>query len=405
MVVVWAHVEVVEEGQHLGAMAAQPFDKALGVTVRPGGGDELIEPSMEPVLAPFVTVRRQFPTALPETHGIAQQTSEFFAEASPGRASSELVDLHELGKEVKVALLLGERLEGVVGAPEVGNEDPGEHRSEDGLDHRGAAVPVDQVVAALARGEGPQPVGNPIDPPASLIGMQHGAGAHLLADPLVRAFQELREVLPRLGQPAGTDGKAEQRRGDFHTVADADADRVMQPGAEHDKVQPQGRVRQGRRDRRRYDLATGATPIAVDRVFGDLGGDRGNVFNNARVGADRLAELGLTMRTFAQAVFLVMIDMIRRGTMLARMAALAAGPSLASPRGRLGVYRAHPRGGGGTVGGVLAFLLQPLPLFGFLTQLKDGADRLFARQLKQRDGLLAPHRDGVLRLATTAGDS
>ena len=59
MVVVGTHVAVIEEGQHLGAMAAQPFDKALGVRVRPGGGDELIEPSMEPVLAPFVTFPRQ----------------------------------------------------------------------------------------------------------------------------------------------------------------------------------------------------------------------------------------------------------------------------------------------------------------------------------------------------------
>lgn len=288
MVSVGANVEVIDEGQHLGAMTAQPFGRPLGVTVRPGGGDELIEPSMEAVVAPFLTVRRHSLTALPETTGIAQQTSELFAEASPGRPSSELVHLHEFGKEVKVALLLGECFEGVVGAPEVGNEDAGEHRSEDGLDRHGAAYSVDQVVAALARGEGPQPVGNSIDPRSRLIGMQHGAGAHLLADPFIAAFQQPGEIVRRLRQPARTDGKAEQRRGDFDAGADAGADRVMQPGGEHDKVQPQGRVRQGRRDRSGYDLATGATPIAVGRVFGDLRGDRGNVFANARVDADRI---------------------------------------------------------------------------------------------------------------------
>ena len=252
-------------------------------------------------------------------------------------------------------------------------------------------MPIDQVVAELARGEGPQPVGDSVDAPAGLISMQHGAGSDLVQNPLVLPSQEQREVPPALCQAPGTDGKSERGSSDFHAVADADSDRIMQPGGVDQKTQPRSRVCQGLRDRRGHDLLTRTAPVAVDRVFGDLRGDRRDVFDEPSMRADRVAEFALTVRAFAQRVFLVIIDLIGRGAARARMAALAAGGFLAPPSSRFGIHRAHARGGRGTDGGVFALGTQPLPLFGLVRQFEDGADRLCARQFEEGPGLLACH--------------
>jgi hypothetical protein len=114
MVVVGADLEVIQEGQQFMAVAAQALDKPLGIPVRPGCGDELIEPSMELRLAPFIALGRELPAPLSEPDGIAQQTSEFFAEAPPRGACGALIDLEELGKEMEITLLLSEGIEGVV---------------------------------------------------------------------------------------------------------------------------------------------------------------------------------------------------------------------------------------------------------------------------------------------------
>ncbi len=87
--VVGADFGVIEEGEHLEAMAAQTLHEAFSVAVRPGGGDELSEPSMELGLAPRVALGGEFSASLTETHGIAQQAGEFFAEAPPRGSGGE----------------------------------------------------------------------------------------------------------------------------------------------------------------------------------------------------------------------------------------------------------------------------------------------------------------------------
>lgn len=56
---------------------------------------------------------------------------------------------------------------------------------------------IDEIVAVLGGGKGPQPAGHPVEAPAGLIGMQDGAVANLLQDTVIVAFQQRGEVLPR----------------------------------------------------------------------------------------------------------------------------------------------------------------------------------------------------------------
>jgi hypothetical protein len=148
---------------------------------------------------------------------------------------------------VKVATLFGQGLDGVVSAPEVGDEDARKQRAEYLFDDFGAAAAIDEVVAELAGCESPQPEGQPIDAPARLVGMQHGAVADLLPDGFVLTFEKRGQALPRQRQSARADWKSQGYRGSFHAVSHTDSHAIMKPSGIDHEAQSQARVLAGPR--------------------------------------------------------------------------------------------------------------------------------------------------------------
>lgn len=156
---------MIKESEHLVPVTTQAFDETLGIGICKGSSDELVEAQMKFCSAPCVDGWRTDLPLISQAHRILEQAREFFAEAFPRGRGVELVDLDELGEQVEVAALFGQRLNGVVSAPEIGDEDAWKQCAENLLDHRGTAVAIDEAIAVLPGGEGPQPEGHPIDAP------------------------------------------------------------------------------------------------------------------------------------------------------------------------------------------------------------------------------------------------
>lgn len=391
MVVVGADGLVIEEGEHLVTVATQAFDEAFGVGVGPWGGDELVEAPMQLGLSPRVALGLHGGARLAKADRIFEQPGEFFAEASPRACGGEFIDLFELREQMEIALLFGERIERVVGTPEVGNQDAGKQRAEHRLDDARTAMRIDQIVALVAGGEGPQPARYTVDAPARLVGMQDRAVADGLADALIVAFQAPREVRPCESQAAGAHREAERGLRDLHTVADAHADEIMQPCRVDHEAQAQGAMRQGRRHRRGDDFAAGGTPMTVHGVGGDLGHHGWDLFDDPGVLADRGSDFMVTVRAVRKLVFEARIDARRRRPMRPRMSGLAPRWFGAPARARLQIHRLHPRGGGGTDRGSRSLGLQLVPTLGLLSQGKDGARGLRTRRSQDGERLGVSH--------------
>ena len=162
VVVVGADLGVVEEGEHLLAMAPKAFDESLGIGIGEDGIDDLIEACMQFRFAAGVGLWVEWMAPLPEPYGVFEETGERPSEALPLCGGVALVDFDELGEEMEEAFLFGQRLNRVVGAPEVGDKDAGEEEAEYLFDDDGTAVAIDEVVAILLGGERPEPEGAPL---------------------------------------------------------------------------------------------------------------------------------------------------------------------------------------------------------------------------------------------------
>ena len=149
--------------------------------------------------------------SLKESDGIFEQACQLLAKGLPLRASVVFVHFGQFGEQMIETPLLGQRADLVVIAPEVADQNSLEQASQDVFDHRRAAAFGDQIIAELLGGETPQPVGDAIEPPAGLIGIQDRAGGDALADGLINGLKEPGEVFPGLGESAGR-----QPRADFH---------------------------------------------------------------------------------------------------------------------------------------------------------------------------------------------
>lgn len=123
----------------------------------------------------------------------------------------------------------------VVSAPEVTDEYTLEKISDCTLDNRGALAFVDHKIAPLIGGKAPEPMGDPSDPPSAFIGVEDGGIFDPFADILVERRKNLRQVVPGLGQSAGTNLEGPKGGKPFHNVSNTHADPVMKP-CRHDQV-------------------------------------------------------------------------------------------------------------------------------------------------------------------------
>jgi len=111
----------------------------------------------------------------------------------------------------------------VVSAPEVADEDSLEEGSQDLFDHRRAPAFGDEVIAKVVGGKSPQPMGDAIEPPSGLIGVEHSAVGDAPADVMVSRFQDPGEVLPGLGESSGAYVEPALNGKDPDDIVDADA--------------------------------------------------------------------------------------------------------------------------------------------------------------------------------------
>jgi hypothetical protein len=221
---------------------------------------------------------------------------------------------------------------------------------------------------------------------------QDGAVADLVQDTVIVAFQSGGQVLPGECQAAGADGEAERTVRDFHAVADAHPDKIMQPRGIDHEADAQGAVRQGCRHRRRDDLLARGTPVAVDGVGTDVRHDGRDFLDVAGMLADRGPDLAVTVRTVREGVFDELIDVRGGGPMRPGMAGCAARCFGASFGRGLQVHRLHARGRGGADRAGRTLGLQVLPAFGLLAQGDDRAHGLLAGQLQDRERLRTIHQ-------------
>lgn len=96
------------------------------------------------------------------------------------------------------ATLLGNGQDGVVSSPEITDQDAMKEVSKHPFHHLPAAPSLDQVVAPALRGKAPQPVGDAVDPPAGLIGMENFGRLELLENLLVGRLENRRDPGPGL---------------------------------------------------------------------------------------------------------------------------------------------------------------------------------------------------------------
>ena len=96
VVVVGTDLGMIEESEHLLAMAPQAFEEALGIDIVKGGVDERIEALMKFRFAAGVGLGiRQVVASFPEAYRVLEQTGEGLAEAFPRGGAVVLVDLDE----------------------------------------------------------------------------------------------------------------------------------------------------------------------------------------------------------------------------------------------------------------------------------------------------------------------
>jgi hypothetical protein len=139
----------------------------------------------------------------------------------------------------------------------------------------------------------------------------------------------------------------------------------------------------------------------VDGVGGDERADLGDVFDQPRMLANGLAHGRAAVRTTLQSVGAMSIDTLWGGTTRPGVAGFSARLLAPPARGRFQVHRRHARGRRGAHRGVLGAGLRSVPLIGFLPQGHNRGLGLAARQIQDRQGLLALHAAAACALSTS----
>lgn len=153
VVVVGAHVLVLQKGEEFLFVALQPLDEPSGVLVFIALVKELLQSVIHPSLPAVIVSRRHLLLTLRQTDGVLEQPGELLPERTPQHGGVGLVYFHQFGKQMIEAPLFCESGDLVVSSPKVTYENPLEQDAEHLSDDRRAAALGDEVVTELLGGK------------------------------------------------------------------------------------------------------------------------------------------------------------------------------------------------------------------------------------------------------------
>ena len=205
-----------------------------------------------------------------QAQGVAQESGQGFAEGEPFGSLVGLGDLFHCPEQMGEAYLASRGLQPVVGCLELRDENPGKQVPEEVGQDRRTAGAVDHIAGQRRVGEAPEPMSDPIDPAAGLIGLQVGALPGLIHEIDVPGVEDLGEPLPHLDEASGGQGEVEVHVEKIEDVGGGHAHAVMKPAGERQGAVSNRGPGQGVRDDGFHDFLAGGTPGAVDDVPGHL---------------------------------------------------------------------------------------------------------------------------------------
>ena len=191
-------------------------------------------------------------------------------------------------------------------------------------------------------------MGRAVDPPAGLVGLEHGALQGSGLDLEVPGEEDLPQPMPDRDQAAGGELELEMEVEDIDDLRQRGAQQIVQPGREDHDPQPDRRSGQGIGHDRLDGGVTAGAPVARDGVLGDDRGDvGGDVLDDPGPRGSTASDRPVALGAGLERVMLARVDPRRRRATSPRVT--GPGPPGLGPAlgGRLGVRRGLARGGGG----------------------------------------------------------
>jgi len=148
-------------------------------------------------------------------------------------------NLLDLAKQMNDALLLGERLDAVLGAEKVGDQYSFEQGAENLFHHLGSARWRQHIVGQGCIRETPDPSRAARDTPAALICVEQCGKPRSFPQPFINGDKDFGQPLPIQRRAAGGDLKLAEGAEPGADVSGRHAQRIMKEGRKKRKIQSQ----------------------------------------------------------------------------------------------------------------------------------------------------------------------
>ena len=343
MVIISCNIGMKQEGQEFVAILGETLRESFRVRVSVSDPEDVRQAYVQIGDLAFIDF---FAEPFAVDHELKRFTDQPLEPSSKSLPLGRVVaqgHLLDLPQQMHDTLLLGERLDAVIGAEEVRDQDPVEYFAEHLLDYRAGPGWRKDVIGQASAGEAPQPGRAAQYPPAALVDVQDGGELRRFRQVVVHGLENRRQALPLQNQTARSDRELAKGAQPGADIARRHAQGVVQEGGKQCKAHAQRRSRQCIGHRRRYFPSARGAVVFVDDMFGHRGLRRRDVFDNPDMFAARLSYRALTVGTFAQLVLHGPIDVDRSGPPGTGMPVLTAGLAATFTRGRLAVNRPHGR--------------------------------------------------------------
>ena len=345
MIVISGHIGMQKENEQFLAVLGQTLCQPFAVLIAMGAAKDVGQAQMEIGNPSLIGWLSQLFAIDDQLQGFVHQAFQPSGKKLPLAGVIAQRDLLDLAQQMDDTLLLGERLDAIVGAEKVGDQDPLEKSAEDLLDDRAGSGRCQDIVGQGLVRKAPEPGQPASDAPAALVGVEHRREPCGLAQALIDRHEKFGQSLPIQHQPAGCDLKLAESSKPGTDVAGCHAEGVVQVRRQQRQPQAQRGPGQCRRHGRFHLGSTRGAVVFKEDMLGNFGLDGRDVLDDLAVFAAGFTDGIMANRALGELVLYDPIDVRGSRAVGARVSILAAGFAAPFRNRWLAVGRLHGRGG------------------------------------------------------------
>ena len=329
MVIVCGYIGMQKEYKQFFTVFCQTLCESVAVLVPIGDAENVRQPNMKVGNTVLVFALSDFIPVNDQLESFMHQTFEAASKELPLFGAIAQRNLFDLAQQMDDTLLLSERLDPIVGAKEIGDQDPFEEGTKDLFNDRAGPGRSQYVVGQGFARETPDPSGAARDAPAAFVHVEHSGEPCGLAQLVIDRSEELSQPLPIQHQTAGGDLKSTEGSKPGTDVPGRHAEGIVQVSRKQREAKTQGCLRQGLGHRRFNFGSTRRAAVFIDHVLRNGGLHRRDVLDDLAVFAAGFAQRVVTSGAFRELVLNNLIYTHRSWAACTGMSFLATGPAAA----------------------------------------------------------------------------